>query len=87
MRHVMTLCLVLLPIAAGAQSHNSSVSCSNGRCTRIESWRPEGAPPWMAWQRVEQWREGPRRDWRQTPQRWQSRHWPHPRERGDDDDD
>jgi hypothetical protein len=67
MRRLAMLSLLLLPLAATAQSHNTSTNCSNGRCTRIKTWSPNGAPPWMPWQRVGQWREGPRRDWRHAP--------------------
>jgi hypothetical protein len=85
MRRLAMLSLLLLPVAATAQSHNSSTNCSNGRCRRIESWSPNGAPPWMQWQRIEQWREGPRREWRHAPYRWHGRHWPRGRDRDDDD--
>jgi hypothetical protein len=44
---------------AGSQSSNSSSNCSDGHCTRIESYRErEGGRRW-GWTRESAWREVP----------------------------
>ncbi len=96
MRQGLVVAALLLPGFAAAQSSNSSSNCSNGRCTVIERYRPEGAPPWMTWQRTQTWREG-ERGWQPPwPGAWNP-HWGHPgyrlprqgwpQPRHDDDDD
>jgi len=96
MHRLLIASLLLLPVAAAAQSHNSSSNCSDGVCTRHESYRPEGAPPWATQHRFERWEEGRLRRPRGG---WEDRHgWrpPHsvwaweqrrPRRARDDDDD
>ncbi len=100
MRAALTLSLLLLPpLLAGpaaAQSSNSSSNCSDGWCTRVESWRPDDRRGGPGWTRVERWVERPG-GW---PGGWHVPHppaawgwgsgwgWAPPRgwHRGDDDD-
>lgn len=102
MRAALVLVFLLLPITAGAQSSNSSVNCSNGVCTRVESFRLEDG---RRWTRTERWLEdGPRRrerGWDRhgwpahgwAPHGWTPRGWQedrprrHSRRDRDDDDD
>jgi hypothetical protein len=79
------------PALADSQSSNSSSNCSNGRCTRVESFVTEDRYGRRGWVREERWRE------RDARPRWQWQPggvviWPFaepPRRlrRGDDDDD
>lgn len=86
------LALLLLPATAGAQSSDSSVNCSNGVCTRVESWRPDDGRG-RGWTTIERWREDrPRhaqRHW--APPYWTPPGWhddrPHRRPRRDRDED
>jgi hypothetical protein len=58
-----------LPAAAGSQSSNSSSNCSDGRCTRVESYDTERGGFRGGWTRIDRWDERPRRrDW--DEQRW-----------------
>lgn len=52
--------LWLAPLAAMAesQSSNSSSNCSNGRCTRVESYSAEDRHGRRGWVAEERWREG-----------------------------
>jgi hypothetical protein len=52
--------LWLAPLAAMAesQSSNSSSNCSNGRCTRVESYTVEDRHGRRGWVTEERWREG-----------------------------
>lgn len=85
--------LALSPLAALAdsQSSNSSTSCSNGRCTRVESLVIQDRWGERGWVREERWRERERRPMRERA--WRGWH-PYPPyaaprrdRRGDDDDD
>ncbi|MCU0886673.1 MAG: hypothetical protein MUC64_01425 [Rubritepida sp.] len=92
MRAALTLSLLLLPpLLAGpaaAQSSNSSSNCSDGWCTRVESWRPDDRRGGPGWTRVERWVERPG-GWHvpHPPAAW-GWGWAPPRgwHRGDDDD-
>ena len=55
-----------LPAAAGSQSSNSSSNCSNGRCTRIDTYVVQDKRGSHGWTRYESWDERPhfRPDWR-----------------------
>lgn len=72
----LLVALALSPAAALAdsQSSNSSSNCSNGRCSRVESYREEGRGYRHGWVREERWRErdgeGPRREWRGPAAGW-----------------
>lgn len=49
--------LAPLPALAGSQSSNSSSNCSDGHCTRVESFVTEDRRGRAGWTRVEQWHE------------------------------
>ncbi|WP_431282376.1 hypothetical protein ACQW02_23695 [Humitalea sp. 24SJ18S-53] len=63
--------LALMPALGQAQSSNSSTNCSNGNCTRLESYIPDDRRDGPGWTRFDAWREG--------------RAWQDPRARRDDD--
>ncbi|WP_237214246.1 hypothetical protein [Falsiroseomonas oryziterrae] len=96
MRGIRSLLLVPVllaapPALAGSQSSNSSSNCSNGRCSKVESYVVEDRYGRRGWVREERWRERESRGYRQ----WQPGgvvvwpFWEPPRRfrRGDDDDD
>lgn len=97
MRAAILTLILLLPGLAAAQSSNSSSNCSDGVCTRIESWRPDGGRG-PGWTRAERWREDdrgwqgawPPSAWGWAPPRgWHGRDDDRPRRRGhgrDEDD-
>ena len=64
---LFALWLAPLPALAGSQSSNSSSDCSNGHCTRVDSYVVEDRHGRRGWSRVEQWREGHGRRWRHEP--------------------
>jgi hypothetical protein len=83
---LFALWLAPLPALAGSQSSNSSSTCSDGRCTQVESFVVEDERGRRGWVRVDQWRDGPR--WRHEQRLRQG--WPvvaPRRERDDDGDD
>ncbi|MGO1074677.1 hypothetical protein [Inquilinus sp. CA228] len=55
------------PALADSQSSNSSSNCSNGRCTRVETYDVEDRHGSYGWTRVETWDEQPRRRSRPPP--------------------
>jgi hypothetical protein len=63
--------MVALPAVAGSQSSNSSSNCSNGRCTRVDTYREEDKRGSWNWTRYDSWYERPRteRDWRSKSRR------------------
>jgi hypothetical protein len=85
---LFALWLAPLPALAESQSSNSSSNCSNGRCSRVESYVIEDRSGREGWMRVERWREGQgwtgpragRDDDRRAPRN-------QPRRGRDDDDD
>jgi hypothetical protein len=96
MRAIRSLLLVPVllaapPALAESQSSNSSSNCSDGRCTRVESFVAEDRYGRRGWVREERWRERNSRPYRHGWYRghvvgpyWEppSRRW-----RRDDDDD
>ncbi len=78
----------LLPAGADSQSSNSSSNCSNGRCSRVETYVEERDGRRWGYRDVQTWRERPdNRQWRQVPPwAWQW-HAPRPRYQRDRDDD
>jgi hypothetical protein len=50
--------LAPLPALAESQSSNSSSNCSDGRCSRVESFRVEDDTGRRGFTRVERWVEG-----------------------------
>ncbi len=80
--------LWLAPLSAMAQSQssNSSSNCSNGRCTRVDSYVVEDRYGRRGWVREDRWREGrgarESRGWG-----WVAPEWRQPRRARDDDDD
>ena len=78
--------MAALPAHAGSQSSNSSSNCSNGRCTRVDTYVEEDKRGSWGWTRYESWRERPRaeRDWERG---WRSKSRPDRREYDSDDDD
>ncbi len=82
--------LVLPPAAlADSQSSNSSTSCSNGRCTRVESLVIQDRWGQRGWVREDRWRERGGRPVRDRE--WRGWHpyppYARPRRGRDDDDD
>jgi hypothetical protein len=64
-----TLAVAPIPALADSQSSNSSSNCSNGRCSRVESYSVEDRWGQRGWVREERWRERgerrrPEREWR-----------------------
>jgi hypothetical protein len=85
--------LAPLPALAGSQSSNSSSNCSDGRCSRVESYVVEDRNGRAGWTRVERWVEGAP-GWRTTQgEAWRHGYrlgapWSRPsRPNRDDDDD
>lgn len=70
---LLALWLSPLPTEASSQSSNSSSNCSNGICTRLETFTRENDDRRRGWSARETWREGQRPGAR--------------RDRDDDDDD
>ena len=56
--------LAVSPVMAGSQSSNSSSSCSNGRCSRVDTVIEDGRGRIRGWQRVERWDQRRRRSLR-----------------------
>lgn len=54
------LALAALPAIAGSQSSNSSSNCSDGRCTRVDSYVVQDKRGSHGWTRYEYWDEKPR---------------------------
>jgi hypothetical protein len=85
------LAAALPPALAGSQSSNSSSNCSDGRCSRVESYREEGRGERWGITRIERWHEAPRassRGWWPLDRRAEEaprRHEPRRRHRRDDD--
>lgn len=84
---LFALWLAPLSALAESQSSNSSSNCSNGRCTRVDSYTVEDRYGRRGWVREDRWREdrGARESWGWgwvAPERRQPR-----RVRDDDDDD
>jgi hypothetical protein len=69
MRAMLPVLLLLLPVGAAAQSSNSSSNCSDGWCSRVESWRPDDRRGGPGWTRVERWVERPG-TWHAPPLPW-----------------
>ncbi|WP_270937936.1 hypothetical protein [Falsiroseomonas oryzae] len=92
---LMALWLAPLPALAGSQSSNSSSNCSDGHCSRVESFVVQDRYGRQGWVRQDHWREGYARRWRHEPRdAWRDDRpylpWgyaPRPRDRDDDDDD
>jgi hypothetical protein len=57
----LVLALPALPAAAGSQSSNSSSNCSNGHCTRVETYTEQQGRHRHGWTRFEEWYETPGR--------------------------
>jgi hypothetical protein len=91
---LLAVWLAPLPSLAGSQSSNSSSNCSDGRCTRVESFIEENRFGRNGWTRIERWNEnapGARRERGEAsrPGNLPGLPWfqpPRPN-RGDDDDD
>jgi hypothetical protein len=56
---LLAIWLAPLSAAADSQSSNSSSNCSNGRCTRVDSFIVEDRDGRHGWVRTEHWRQGP----------------------------
>jgi hypothetical protein len=83
MRHLLAaagfaLFAAAAPAVAGSQSSNSSSNCSDGRCTRVDSYVVQDKRGSHGWTRYEYWDEKPRA---RSPWRSKQR-----LERADDDD-
>jgi len=77
---LLTLSCVAGAAHADSQSSNSSSNCSNGVCTRVDSYVIQDEYDTRGWTRYEVWEEQPRRHrWRAYPPPW--------RDDEDDDDD
>ena len=92
---LFALWLAPLPVLAGSQSSNSSSNCSNGHCSRVDSYVVEDRDGRRGWTRLQQWQEGAPRHWRHEPRdgwRQDGRRYipwgyaPRGRDRDDDDD-
>lgn len=83
MRHLLAaaglaLFAAVAPAHAGSQSSNSSSNCSDGRCTRVDTYVVQDKRGTSSWTRYEYWDEKPRT---RSPWRSKKRF-----ERPDDDD-
>ena len=78
----LSLTIMVSSAYAGSQSSNSSSNCSNGRCTRVDTYSEQDKRGSWGWTRHESWYERPRaeRDGR-------SKNRPGRREYDNDDDD
>lgn len=91
---LFALWLAPLPALAGSQSSNSSSNCSNGHCTRVDSYVVEDRHGRRGWTRVEEWHEHaprrgrhePRDGWRDDGRRYVPWGYAPRRDRDDDDD-
>jgi hypothetical protein len=78
----------MLPASAGSQSSNSSSNCSDGRCTRVETYAEDRGSDRWGWRRVERWRERPAvREGRHQRDEGRWRQEPRQRDREDDGED
>jgi hypothetical protein len=87
---ITPLLLAAPPALADSQSSNSSSNCSNGRCSRVETYVTQDRWGQRGWVREERWRERgydrrPYREWRGGY--GYSPYWAPPRRGRDDDDD